>query len=242
MKDKTIIVTGAAKGIGLAITKLLICQDCKVLACDKDTAALENLSTQYSDEQLQCFEVDVAEPKQVEHFFKEIVSLESRPFGLVNNAGIYLGRNLFEYKLDEIDSVINTNIKGAVYFSKHFGQLLKDSQSNGAIVNISSVSGQEGSSDAIYGMSKAAIIGLTKSCAMLFAPNIRVNAVAPTLVETPLIANVPKWRLEEYREHEMIKSPVEPEDVANTVEFLLSDKSRNYTGAVFDINNGCFLR
>lgn len=238
----SIIVTGGAKGIGLAITKLLTSQGRKVIACDKDTTALEQLSQQYSDEQIQCFELDVTEHKQVQNFFNEIKQSEQKPFGLVNNAGIYLGRNLFEYELDEIDAVINTNIKGAIYFSKHFGQLLKDSGQKGAIVNISSVSGQEGSSDAIYGMSKAAIIGLTKSCAMLFSPNIRVNAVAPTLVETPLIAKVPQWRLEEYREHEWIKSPVQPEDVANTVEFLLSEKSRNYTGAIFDINNGCYFR
>ena len=110
------------------------------------------------------------------------------------------------------------------------------------IVNMSSVSGIEGSSDAIYGLSKAAILGLTKSCAMNFSPYIRVNAVAPTMVNTPMMGVIPDWRKEEYLSHELIHTPVMPEDVADTVVFLLSDKSKHYTGATFDINNGGYLR
>jgi 3-oxoacyl-[acyl-carrier protein] reductase len=77
---------------------------------------------------------------------------------------------------------------------------------------------------------------------MNFAPDIRVNAVAPGIVETNMIKTIPKWRVQEYRENELIKTPIFPEDVANTVAFLLSNESRNYTGSVFDLNNGCYLR
>ena len=107
---------------------------------------------------------------------------------------------------------------------------------------MSSVSGMEGSSDAIYGLSKAAILGLTKSCAMNFSPYIRVNAVAPTMVNTPMMGTIPDWRKEEYLSHQLINTPVLPKDVADTVVFLLSDKAKHYTGATFDINNGGYLR
>ena len=109
-------------------------------------------------------------------------------------------------------------------------------------MNLSSVSGQEGSSDAIYGSSKAAILGLTKSCVMNFSPYIRVNAVAPTIVNTSMMDTIPEWRKKEYLSHQLIDTPVLPEDVADTVVFLLSDKTRHYTGATFDINNGSYLR
>lgn len=109
-------------------------------------------------------------------------------------------------------------------------------------MNMSSVSALEGSSDAIYGLSKAAILGLTKSCAMNFSPYIRVNAVAPTMVHTPMMDTIPAWRKKEYLSHQLIDTPVLPEDVADTVVFLLSDKSKHYTGATFDINNGGYLR
>jgi len=153
-----------------------------------------------------------------------------------------LAKNILDYKVDEIDKVLDINVKGFIYLSQMFGKKLFQSQRKGVIVNMSSVSGMEGSSDAIYGLSKAAILGLTKSCAMNFSPYIRVNAVAPTMVNTPMMGTIPDWRKEEYLSHHLINMPVLPEDVADTVVFLLSDKAKHYTGATFDINNGGYLR
>ncbi|MDT3427035.1 3-oxoacyl-[acyl-carrier protein] reductase [Paenibacillus forsythiae] len=161
---------------------------------------------------------------------------------LVNNAGIYLARSILDYQEDEIDKVMDINIKGAVYFSQLFGRRMLRNRQKGTIVNMSSVSGMEGSSDAIYGLTKAALLGLTKSCAMNFSPYIRVNAVAPTMVDTSMMEAIPDWRKKEYLSHQLIPEPVLPGDVAETVLFLLSDKSRHYTGATFDLNNGGYLR
>lgn len=112
----------------------------------------------------------------------------------------------------------------------------------GEILNIASIAGQIGSSDAIYGVSKSGVLGLTKTSAMALAPHIRVNAVAPTLVETELLKSVSKERIETFRKGELIKTPVQLEDIADTVWFLLSDQSSHFTGAVLDINNGFLLR
>ena len=242
LDGKTIIITGAARGIGSAITIRCLQDGASVLGCDRDRLGLEKLQGKIQSEKLSTFQVDVTLYSEVEALYKQIAKDFPQTNCLVNNAGIYFGQNILDYTAEQIDKVISVNIKGAIYFSQLFGKYFSGQEGSNAIVNISSVSGHEGSSDAIYGLSKAALFGLTKSCAMNFAPDIRVNAVAPGLVETNMIKAIPKWRVQQYRENELIKTPIFPEDVANTVAFLLSNESRNYTGSVFDINNGCYLR
>ncbi|USG64997.1 SDR family oxidoreductase [Brevibacillus ruminantium] len=242
LKEKVIIVTGAASGIGAEIARQCIAENAQVIACDRDVAKLEHLRNFTSPESIDAYPLDVTNYEEVARFFHTVKEKYPGVNGLVNNAGIYLGKSLLDYHVDEIDQVIHVNVRGFLYFSKFFGELLVRQERAGVIVNLSSVSGIEGSSDAVYGMSKAAVLGLTKSCAMSFSPYIRVNAIAPTLVETAMMDQVPDWRKKEYREHELIKSPVLPVDVANTAVFLLSEKARNYTGATFDLNNGCYLR
>ncbi|GED71999.1 3-oxoacyl-ACP reductase [Brevibacillus reuszeri] len=242
LQNKTIIVTGAASGIGAEITHECLKEGATVIACDIDLAGLESLHSSLPDSPLYIHQVDVSSYEQVQDLFAFIHKSGLHPTGLVNNAGIYLGKSLLSYELHEIDRVLAINIKGYVYFSKLFGSLLLEQKKSGSIVNMASVSGQEGSSDAVYGLSKAAILGLTKSCAMNFSPFIRVNAVCPTLVDTPMMDQVPAWRKTEYQEHGLIKEPVTAKDVAHTVTFLLSAKAKHYTGATFDLNNGCYLR
>ena len=157
--------------------------------------------------------------------------------GLVNNAGILLGKDILDYSPEEIAKVIDVNLKGAIYFSKFFGKALLSRKAEGSIVNLSS-SSIYGGSDPVYSSTKAALVGLTKSCALKFSPYIRVNAVAPGIVETDLLAIIPAQAIQRYRDAELVKKPLRPEDVAKTVSFLMGEASRNYSGAVFDLNNG----
>lgn len=242
LSEKTVIVTGAAAGIGKAITIKCLELGAKVIACDIDAGMLQILMSGNDSGRLQIINIDVSDYSQVESLFGKLFSEQRDINCLVNNAGIYLGKNITEYTQEMIDRVIDVNIKGAVYFSRFFGEFIMKEKTNGIVVNISSVAGLEGSSDAIYGLTKSALIGLTKSCSINFSPYIRVNAIAPALVETELLKNVPEWRMKEYRENELVKKPLRPEDIANTAAFLLSELSENYTGAIFDINNGCYLR
>jgi len=243
LKNRKVIVTGAASGIGKEIVKQCLHEGASVIACDMNEDALYNLKESMNDHHvLHTYQLDVSRYEQVAEFFAYVVTEHSDVDGLVNNAGIYLAKNILDYQADEIDKVLDINVKGMIYFSQKFGKKLYESQRKGVIVNMSSVSGLEGSSDAIYGLSKAAILGLTKSCAINFSPYIRVNAVAPTMVNTPMMDTIPDWRKKEYLNHHLIDTPVLPEDVADTVTFLLSDKSKHYTGATFDINNGGYLR
>jgi 3-oxoacyl-[acyl-carrier protein] reductase len=112
----------------------------------------------------------------------------------------------------------------------------------GTIINISSVAAFSGSSDPIYGASKAGVIGLTKSMALALAPEIRVNAVAPSIVNTSMKDNIPPEILKRYIQRELITHGIEPEAVADTVWFLASSLSQNITGATIDVNNGVYLR
>lgn len=243
LKNKKIIVTGAASGIGKEIVKQCLQEGASVIACDINEQFLNDLKRSMDDcSILHTYQVDVSNYEDVIKFFEYIDADHSDVDGLVNNAGIYLAKNILDYQPDEMDKVLDINVKGCIYFSQNFGKKLLQDQRYGVIINMSSVSGMEGSSDAIYGLSKAAILGLTKSCAMNFSPYIRVNAVAPTMVNTPMMNSIPNWRKEEYLSHQLIGTPVLPEDVADTVVFLLSDKAKHYTGATFDINNGGYLR
>lgn len=237
LQDKVILVTGAARGIGLAIVDCCLREGARIVAVDCDVQARTVFATSNYERALVKL-LDVADSHAVEALFSEI----GIPDALVNNAGIYLGENILEYSEESLDRVINVNLKGAFYFSRCFAKAVLENKKQGVIVNMASLAGQEGSSDAAYGMSKAALIGLTKSTAMNFAPHIRVNAVAPTIVETSMAAQVPAWRLDEYRQSELVKQTVKPMDVAETVVFLLSSRASHYTGAVFDINNGSYMR
>ncbi|UPO90604.1 SDR family oxidoreductase [Niallia sp. Man26] len=243
LKKRKVIVTGAGSGIGKEIVKGCLNEGASVIACDINGNSLNNLSLAMDDRNvLYTYQLDVSKYEAVTKFFYYIEAEHSDVDCLVNNAGIYLAKNILDYQADEMDKVLDINVKGFIYFSQMFGKKLLEEKRKGVIINMSSVSGMEGSSDAIYGLSKAAILGLTKSCAMNFSPYIRVNAVAPTMVNTTMMGIIPDWRKEEYLSHQLINTPVLPEDVAETVVFLLSDKAKHYTGATFDINNGGYLR
>lgn len=242
LKNRKVIITGAASGIGKEIVKHCLHEGASVIACDINENALNELEKSMGDHVLDTYQLDVSIYEEVARFFEYVEREHSDIDSLVNNAGVYLAKNILDYQADEIDKVLDINVKGCIYFSQMFGKILLQSRRKGVIVNMSSVSGIEGSSDAIYGMSKAAILGLTKSNAMNFSPYIRVNAVAPTMVNTPMMDAIPNWRKEQYLNHQLIDTPVMPEDVADTVIFLLSDKSKHYTGTTLDINNGGYLR
>jgi len=242
LENRKVLITGAASGIGKEIARQCLTEGAFVIACDINEQVLAALHQSLKSEKLSTYQIDISRYEEVEQLFKKVADQHGDLDSLVNNAGIYLAKSIMDYEEADIDRVLDINIKGAIYFSKEFGKMFIHKKRKGQIVNMSSVSGLEGSSDAIYGLSKAALIGLTKSCAMNFSPYIRVNAVAPTMVNTPMMNSIPEWRKKEYWNHQLIQHAVTPEDVAETVLFLLSDKAKHYTGATFDLNNGGYLR
>lgn len=170
LKNRTVIITGAASGIGKEIVKQCLHEGASVIACDINENALQELKRSMDDHYvLHTYQLDVSKYEEVTNFFVYVETEHADVDSLVNNAGIYLAKNILDYQADQIDKVLDINIKDFIYFSQMFGKKLLKSQRKGVIVNMSSVSGIEGSSAAIYELSKAAILGLTKSNAMNFS-------------------------------------------------------------------------
>jgi 3-oxoacyl-[acyl-carrier protein] reductase len=234
---KQIIVTGAAKGIGRQTTLRLLAAGYAVVAVDNDSASLEQLRSDASGE-LQTVCCDITRPAEVVDLYAQHSGAPL--FGLVNNAGIYLGKGLPAYADAEIERVLSVNLMGAILMSKGFGNVMLGTRSEGVIVNLGS-SSMYGGSDPVYSTTKAGLVGLTKALAKTLAPRIRVNLVAPGIVDTGMFATLPADVITWYRNAELLKKPLAADDVANTIAFLISDDAKNYTGAVFDLNNGFHL-
>jgi len=243
MSQRHVIVTGAANGIGAAIVRKCVEAGYHVIGCDIDQPGLEKLSASLPAGAFTYFEVDVGDIAALREFYKVTLEQFEDLYGLVNNAGIYHGKSVYKYSDDEIDRILDVNVKALIHLSKDFAATLTQANKQGVIVNVSSVAGEIGSSDALYGLTKAAVIGLTKSNAMNFAPDVRVNAVSPALIrETAILHKIPKYRLEEYERQETLKEPILPEGVADVVLFLLSNSSRHLTGKIVPVDNGAYPR
>lgn len=238
-----VIVTGVANGIGAAIARQCVAQGFTVIGCDIDSAAMANLAAELPRESFFSEVVDVGNLAALRSFFGRCAERFGALYALVNNAGLYHGKSVYQYTDDEIDQIIAVNLTALIHLSKDFAKHLEQAGRAGTIVNLTSVAGEVGSSDALYGSTKAAVIGLTKSNAMNFAPNVRVNAVSPALIrDTAIYYKIPRYRLEEYQRQETLNDPIRPDGVAKVVMFLLSDASLHLTGKVISVDNGAYPR
>ncbi|MCC8395767.1 SDR family oxidoreductase [Paraburkholderia sp. MMS20-SJTR3] len=238
-----VIVTGVGNGIGAAVARKCVAQGATVIGCDIDGPAIERLAREFPRDSFFGEVVDVGDLGALRRFFGRCTERFDCLDGLVNNAGLYHGKSVYKYSDDEIDRIIAVNLTALIHLSKDFAAHVQQTGKRAAIVNLTSVAGEVGSSDALYGSTKAAVIGLTKSNAMNFAPYLRVNAVSPALIrETAIYHRIPQYRLEEYQRQETLKEPILPEGVADVVMFLLSDASRHLTGKIVPVDNGAYPR
>lgn len=243
MSVRTVIITGGGNGVGKVLVRRALDDGMTVVACDIDEPSLKELADEHAGRPLETQVCDVSSREECEEFMDGVLTRHPSVDGLVNNAGLYLGQPVWEYDDIEMERVLAVNIKGPVWLSRLFARHLLADSRRGAIVNVASVAGEVGSSDALYGSAKAGVIGLTKSNAMNFAPLIRVNAVSPGLiVDTAIADRIPGYRYAEYKRQEQLDGDILPEDIANVCMYLLSEESRTLTGAVVRADNGCYPR
>jgi NAD(P)-dependent dehydrogenase (short-subunit alcohol dehydrogenase family) len=246
MRGKAIIVTGAAQGIGQATALALASEGANLVLVDLTIAALEDTQAKVRSMGVEAISVavDVSQESQVATMVAKAVSAFERVDGAFNNAGV-IQSNKRLHELDERDwkRVIDVNLRGVFFCMKHeISAMLKDAK--GSIVNTSSILGRAAIlNSSEYAASKHAVIGLTKSAAVEYGTSgIRVNAILPGLIRTPLNAAQMDDPAFEHipaliKRHALGRSGL-PDEVAQAAVWLLSDKSSFVTGAEFTVDGG----
>jgi 3-oxoacyl-[acyl-carrier protein] reductase len=241
LKDKVCIVTGSAQGIGLATALKFVAEGALVVVCDVSAAAVD-------DAVARCIEaggraeghvVDVTERAQVDAMVAAVSDRHGRIDVLVNNAGITRDARLTRMTVDQFDAVIDVNLRGVFHASQAVAERMV-AQGSGVILNASSVVGIYGNfGQTNYAASKFGVIGFTKTWSRELGPKgVRVNAVAPGFVETPILATIPDKVLGQLREQVPLKRLGRPEEIANVYAFLASDEASYVNGAVIEVSGG----
>jgi 3-oxoacyl-(acyl-carrier-protein) reductase len=246
LKGKRVVITGGSKGIGKEIALTFAKEGADVCVCYRTDDGTINetieLLKKAGSENPSCVKGDVSD----ESFAKEVAAFMKETYGgvdiLVNNAGINDDGLLMRMKAESFQKVLNTNLSGAFYMTKELSTIMLK-QREGHIVNISSVAGVKGNAgQANYSASKAGLIGLTMSAAKeLGSKGITVNAVAPGLIDTAMMEALSEEKQSQILSSITVGRVGTPEDVANLVCFLSSDKAAYITGQVIVIDGGLIM-
>jgi NAD(P)-dependent dehydrogenase (short-subunit alcohol dehydrogenase family) len=245
LRGQVAIVTGGSRGIGKAIAKELAKNGASVVVNYHESGNECNLTVEeFRNEgyEANSFAADVSDPEKVKQLFEFTKECYGPVSILVNNAGIVCDRTIRKMTLDEWKRVIDVNLTGAFICTKNASEQMIPA-GRGRIVNIASIIAKTGNfGQANYCASKAGLIGLTITSAIEFAKyGINVNGVAPGFIKTKMTESMPSGILESIVERTPLKALGSPQDVSDTVLFLVSEESRFITGQIIDVNGGLFM-
>ncbi|MGC8637178.1 MAG: SDR family NAD(P)-dependent oxidoreductase [Athalassotoga sp.] len=240
-KDKVILITGAASGIGLETAKKFLSEGGIIAACDVNEKGLEeaqkSLGIKY-----RTYKMDVTNFPEVERVIDTIAKDLGHIDVLVNNAGSVREKPLLESNIEDFDFTLNVNLKGTYNTTKAVMKYMVK-QNSGVVVNVSSIVGVYGNpGQSAYSASKAGVNVLAKVWAKEFARyGIRVNSIAPGYVRTPLISGLSKEKIDEIKSKTLLGRLAEPVEIANVILFLASNESSYITGQVIGVDGGMII-
>ena len=245
LTDKHILITGATRCIGAACAKNFAAAGATLYLNGRDTDKLTALCAQLTQEhKVTCYALpfDVSCAEQVKQGFQQLFKLTKRLDVLVNNAGVLDDALLGMVTVRQIDNTFATNTHSVIFCSQYAARLMQRS-GGGSIINIASIVGRVGNvGQAVYGGSKAAVIGITLSLAKeLAATNIRVNAVAPGFIDTDMTKQLTDDKYQTRVESIAMGKVGTAKNVADTVLFLGSDLSCYVTGQVIGVDGGMLI-
>ena len=239
LRGRRLVISGASSGIGLETARMLASKGAEVCLTARRADPLAAAAKEIGDGAW-AWPCDVADPESVVALAAEAKTRWGAVDGLVNNAGVAPMARLDETPNDVWDETFAINVRGPFLLCRELGPMLKEGMSP-AVVNVSSTLAERAIQGmAAYNASKAALNQLTRSLALEWAPQVRVNAVMPAVVETPIHATrgMSSEQVEAMGEMHPMGRVGQPEDVAAMISFLLSDASSWMTGTVIPVDGG----
>jgi 3-oxoacyl-[acyl-carrier protein] reductase len=238
MKKRKILITGASKGLGLAIANKLAPSYHLILHASRE----DSFSTIIPDSTLLC--ADFSEPSQLELFCKTLKKEHGDSlFAVINNAGLTFDKPINYQPENEIDAMLNVNLRTPIFICKTAMKIFQQNKT-GIIINMSSIVGEGGNAfQSVYAATKAGLVALSKSLAQEAAAlydthNIRVLSISPGFIESNMTDSLSEDVKEKYLNAIPSKRFGKPDDVANLVEFLLSENASYINGTNIQINGG----
>ncbi|MCI9281314.1 MAG: SDR family oxidoreductase [Bacilli bacterium] len=234
--SKVILVTGASRGLGEAIAKKFL-DNKNIVYINYNKTSLKELEEKYHEyKNARFIKCDVSNEEEIKNMMSKIKEEEGHLDVLVNNAGIAMDSELKDKTKDNFQKILEVNLIGPFLTSKY----VLDIMDKGSIINISSTNGLDTyySYSLDYDASKAGLINLTHNFASMYAPNIRVNCIAPGWINTEMNKELDKEYIKEECEHILLERFAEPKEIANVVFFLASDEASYITDTIIRVDGG----
>ena len=242
--SRVAVVTGAGRGIGLAVATELHRRGHRVALLDRDGAADAARGLDPDESSAAGVTVDVRDAAAVRAAAEAVTERFGPADVLVNNAARTVSRSVWDIEADEWDDVLATNLRSVLLVTRQFAPAMRE-RGWGRIVNLASLAGQQGGqvAGAHYASSKAGVLVLTKIFARELAPHgVTVNAVAPAAVRTPVMDDLPAEQIERMAATIPVGRLGRADEVAALVAHLCGDEAGYITGATVDVNGGLFMR